>query len=175
MFGLTPAGASWHVDPFLTSAWNSLIVGEKRWALYPPGRTPPGLEVEMEGEDADDGSGEPQVLSEITSLQWYLEVYPHLKPEEKPMEITQQPGETIFIPSGWWHCVLNLQHSVAVTQVSLSWNHYPFLIYFAHLSADISLPFPFPFPSLLFLLLFLSAELCGPIQLSYCCQRAYSW
>lgn len=122
LLGLRIAGASWHVDPFLTSAWNSLIVGEKRWALYPPGRIPPGLKVDIDGEDEDEdgGSGEPQVLSEITSLQWYLEVYPHLRPEDKPMEITQRPGETIFIPSGWWHCVLNLQQSVAVTQVSRS-------------------------------------------------------
>ena len=35
-------GASWHVDPTMTSAWNALLVGRKRWAMYPPNRPPPG-------------------------------------------------------------------------------------------------------------------------------------
>lgn len=49
-------------------------------------------------------------------LQWFLEVYPTLPPDERPIEFIQHPGETVFIPGGWWHCVLNLDVSVAVTQ-----------------------------------------------------------
>ncbi|CAI5494213.1 unnamed protein product [Closterium sp. Naga37s-1] len=47
---------------------------------------------------------------------WWLEVYPLLRPEDKPMEVMQRPGETIYVPSGWWHSVLNLDLTVAVTQ-----------------------------------------------------------
>jgi hypothetical protein len=50
------------------------------------------------------------------SLQWWLDVYPHIKPEDRPLECTQLPGETIFVPGGWWHCVLNIEDSIAVTQ-----------------------------------------------------------
>jgi hypothetical protein len=49
-------------------------------------------------------------------LQWWLDIYPNLAEHEKPLECTQLPGETIFVPSGWWHCVLNLEATVAVTQ-----------------------------------------------------------
>nr|XP_024381426.1 F-box protein At1g78280-like isoform X2 [Physcomitrium patens] len=108
--GPARSGASWHVDPALTSAWNSLLSGRKRWALYPPGRVPPAVVVHV---DKSDGSVN---FDGPTSLQWWLEVYPTLREEDKPFECTQLPGETISVPSGWWHCVLNIDDSIAVTQ-----------------------------------------------------------
>ncbi|KNA15547.1 hypothetical protein SOVF_097330 [Spinacia oleracea] len=104
------SGASWHVDPALTSAWNTLLCGRKRWALYPPGKVPLGVTVHVNEEDGDVNVETP------SSLQWWLEFYPLLPDEDKPFECTQLPGETIFVPSGWWHCVLNLEPTVAVTQ-----------------------------------------------------------
>ncbi|WVZ57166.1 hypothetical protein U9M48_007585 [Paspalum notatum var. saurae] len=110
IIGPERSGASWHVDPGLTSAWNTLLCGRKRWALYPPGRVPGGVTVHVNDEDGDVDIETP------TSLQWWLDIYPHLAEHEKPLECTQLPGETIFVPSGWWHCVLNLETTVAVTQ-----------------------------------------------------------
>lgn len=110
IIGPERSGASWHVDPGLTSAWNTLLCGRKRWALYPPGRVPGGVTVHVSDEDGDVDIETP------TSLQWWLDIYPHLAEHEKPLECTQLPGQTIFVPSGWWHCVLNLETTVAVTQ-----------------------------------------------------------
>uniref|UniRef100_A0A0D6R5E3 JmjC domain-containing protein n=1 Tax=Araucaria cunninghamii TaxID=56994 RepID=A0A0D6R5E3_ARACU len=110
VLGPARCGASWHVDPLLTSAWNTLLQGRKRWALYPPGRVPPGVTVHVSEEDGDVNIESP------SSPQWWLDIYPLLAEEDKPLECTQLPGETIFVPSGWWHCVLNLEASIAVTQ-----------------------------------------------------------
>ncbi|XP_021900784.1 F-box protein At1g78280 [Carica papaya] len=110
IIGPERSGASWHVDPALTSAWNTLLCGRKRWALYPPGRVPLGVTVNVNDEDGDVHVETP------SSLQWWLDFYPLLPDEDKPIERTQLPGETIFVPSGWWHCVLNLETTIAVTQ-----------------------------------------------------------
>ncbi|KAL8487909.1 hypothetical protein ACS0TY_024268 [Phlomoides rotata] len=110
IIGPERSGASWHVDPGLTSAWNTLLCGRKRWALYPPGRVPSGVTVHVNEDDGDVNIETP------SSLQWWLDFYPLLADNDKPIECTQLPGETIYVPSGWWHCVLNLETTIAVTQ-----------------------------------------------------------
>jgi hypothetical protein len=99
VIGPVRSGASWHIDPAGTCAWNTLIHGRKRWALYPPAKVPPGLRKAM------------------SSLNWFHSVYPLLSEIERPIEIIQNPGDTIIVPSGWWHCVWNLEEmNIAVTQ-----------------------------------------------------------
>ncbi|XP_052202408.1 lysine-specific demethylase JMJ21 [Diospyros lotus] len=121
VIGPERSGASWHVDPALTSAWNTLLCGRKRWALYPPGRVPLGVTVHVNEEDGDVNIETP------SSLQWWLDFYPLLANEDKPIECTQLPGETIFVPSGWWHCVLNLEATVAVTQNFVNSKNFEFV------------------------------------------------
>ncbi|MBA0691839.1 hypothetical protein Goari_009445, partial [Gossypium aridum] len=121
VIGPARSGASWHVDPGLTSAWNTLLCGRKRWALYPPGTVPLGVTVHVDDDDGDISVDSP------TSLQWWLDFYPILANENKPIECTQLPGETIFVPSGWWHCVLNLETTIAVTQNFVNSRNFEFV------------------------------------------------
>jgi hypothetical protein len=103
------SGTPFHIDPYRTSAWNGLISGRKRWCLYPYHQFPPGINMEWD----DDGNFD---HDSPYPLKWYLEVYPHLAPNEKPVEFILEPGELVFVPSGWWHQVINLEDAVAVTQ-----------------------------------------------------------
>ncbi|XP_061353382.1 lysine-specific demethylase JMJ21 isoform X2 [Gastrolobium bilobum] len=121
IIGPERSGASWHVDPALTSAWNTLLSGRKRWALYPPGKVPLGVTVHVNEEDGDVNVETP------SSLQWWLDFYPLLADEDKPIECTQLPGETIYVPSGWWHCVLNVETTIAVTQNFVNSNNFEFV------------------------------------------------
>ncbi|GAM26611.1 hypothetical protein SAMD00019534_097860 [Acytostelium subglobosum LB1] len=107
VIGPPRSGAPWHIDPAGTSAWNSLVSGRKRWLMYPPSINPIGVELEDIVEKFYGSPG---------SLLWLLEVYPYLPPDQRPIECIQNPGETIFVPGGWWHMVLNLEESIAVTQ-----------------------------------------------------------
>ena len=126
VMGPARSGAPWHLDPTYTSAWNALLVGRKRWAFYPPGTVPPGVSVDWGDEDeggASSGEADPRRdgcmpddIETPSSLQWYLEVYPTLSKEQRPIEIIQNPGDVIFVPCGWWHMVLNLDMTLAVTQ-----------------------------------------------------------
>lgn len=103
--GPAGSGSPFHTDPHATSAWNGLLYGRKRWALYPPTMIPPGVMLYDK-----DSYAAPK------PIRWYIEVYPHLKPEERPIELIQEPGEIIFVPAGWWHMVLNVTDTIAVTQ-----------------------------------------------------------
>lgn len=54
------------------------------------------------------------------AVTWFHRMYPRTTsvdwPWPRPMDAVQGPGEIMFVPDGWWHAVLNLDHTVAVTQ-----------------------------------------------------------
>jgi hypothetical protein len=109
LVGGVGSGLSFHVDPFGCSAWNALLQGRKRWALYPPDHIPPAVTLRK-------GSQESTMYDSPTSASWFREVLPLLPVDQRPIEFFQEVGDIIFIPSGWWHCVVNLTDTVAFTR-----------------------------------------------------------
>jgi histone arginine demethylase JMJD6 len=54
---------------------------------------------------------------------WFKDVWPTLRGREAELgmlDFIQQPGETIFVPHGWHHIVLNLDWTVAITHNFIS-------------------------------------------------------
>jgi hypothetical protein len=122
--GATRSGSSWHVDPNATSAWNACVRGRKKWILTPPKRPPPGVTASADGAE---------VTSPISLYEWFRVFYTSLRASCKgsssnahgragatgkpvALEATVHAGEVLFVPSGWWHCCLNLEPSMAITQ-----------------------------------------------------------
>ena len=85
-----------------THAWVTVVEGYKRWVLFPPSSDHESI-----------GMQEPQIPSSIWFSEWYSQVMPK---HPKAIEILQSPGETVYVPAGWPHLVLNLADTVAITQ-----------------------------------------------------------
>ena len=79
-------------------------VGCARWRLLPAAACPQVvLPVGVEREAAT----------------WFRAVFPRTQAPHwqapRPLTIIQQPGEVGYVPYGWWHAVLNLDLTIAVT------------------------------------------------------------
>ena len=117
LIGPERSGTGMHVDPLWTNAWVTILQGRKRWLLFPP---------ETPYESIGMINGKPQIPSSIWFRDYYDKVTSVSWPKEyQPVEVLQYPGETVYVPAGWPHLVLNLELTVAVTHNYAS-EHGPF-------------------------------------------------
>lgn len=106
--GPARSGSSFHKDPNATAAWNAVVFGEKKWVLFPPGRAPPG--ILPSGDEGD-------VTAPVSVMEWFLNFYEgNVLEDYGAVECVVKAGEIMFVPMGWWHCVLNTTTSIAITQ-----------------------------------------------------------
>ena len=80
VMGPARSGSGLHVDPLATSAWNALISGHKRWALFPPGTQRHHVLPKLPGLERE-------------AVSWFTHVYPLTQREDwpttKPIDIIQ--------------------------------------------------------------------------------------
>ncbi|CAM9377896.1 unnamed protein product [Discosporangium mesarthrocarpum] len=120
LLGPRRSGTSVHVDPLGTSAWNTVIVGRKRWVLFPPGtdRNVAKARHFIRGGEDDE------------PVDYFVDHLPRLRRAHSThdrlgmIEFVQHPGETVFVPGGWWHAVINMDNTIAVTQNFCSRNNF---------------------------------------------------
>ncbi|KAJ1414119.1 hypothetical protein B484DRAFT_297154, partial [Ochromonadaceae sp. CCMP2298] len=111
--GPARSGSIFHIDPNNTNAWNLCIKGRKKWIFYPPGVSPPGVKCSPDGADVVVPISTGEWL--LTFWKYHLEARKNPDPSKRPLEVILNPGEVIFVPHGYWHMVVNLEDSIALT------------------------------------------------------------
>ncbi|KAI6875844.1 putative F-box and JmjC domain protein [Hortaea werneckii] len=104
------SGSTFHKDPNATSAWNAVLKGSKYWIMFPSSANlppPPGVYV------SDDQS---EVTSPLSIAEWLLGFHAEARRTAGCIEGICGEGEVLYVPSGWYHLVLNLEPAIAITQ-----------------------------------------------------------
>lgn len=94
----------------IPSAWNAVLRGSKYWIMFPSSPTqqpPPGVFV------SEDQS---EVTSPLSIAEWLLGFHAEARATPGCAEGICEEGEVLHVPSGWWHLVVNLSPSIAITQ-----------------------------------------------------------
>ncbi|XP_072116150.1 2-oxoglutarate and iron-dependent oxygenase JMJD4 isoform X2 [Mobula birostris] len=107
-----------HADVFRSYSWSANICGRKKWLLFSPGQE----------EHLRDCSGNLVYDAESPILQ-DKNLYPNYSQCCQPIEVVQEAGEVIFIPSGWHHQVYNLEDTISINHnwlngcnIDIMWN-----------------------------------------------------
>jgi hypothetical protein len=122
--GPARSGSTYHKDPNATSAWNAVLRGSKYWIMFPSSASsppPPGVYV------SEDQS---EVTSPLSIAEWLLGFHAEARKTPGCVEGVCSEGEVLHVPSGWWHLVVNLDASIAITQNFVPRSHLPGVLSF---------------------------------------------
>ena len=106
------------------SAWNAVLRGSKYWIMFPASSSlppPPGVFV------SEDQS---EVTSPLSIAEWLLGFHEEARATPGCLEGVCGEGEVLHVPSGWWHLVVNLSLSIAITQNFVPRAHLPNVLSF---------------------------------------------
>jgi hypothetical protein len=110
IMGPKRSGSTFHKDPNATSGWNAVLTGSKYWLMFPAGtgiEPPPGVII------SDDQS---EITSPLSIAEYMLAFHELARQTPGCKEGICYSGEVLHVPSGWFHLVLNLEDSLALTQ-----------------------------------------------------------
>ncbi|KAI4158399.1 MAG: hypothetical protein LQ342_007485 [Letrouitia transgressa] len=110
IMGPERSGSTFHKDPNATSAWNAVLRGSKYWIMFPSSTSypaPPGVFV---------SENQSEVTTPLSIVEWLSGFHAEARKTRGCMEGICKEGELVYVPSGWWHLVVNLSPSIAITQ-----------------------------------------------------------
>ncbi|KAL7294061.1 hypothetical protein TKK_0012099 [Trichogramma kaykai] len=117
MFVYMGPKGSWtplHVDVFTSYSWSANIVGKKRWLFFPPDQ---GTFLKNKNGDLiydfsavqlnDNSNNNNNDFNNCTNEK-------NIMKTPRSIEIIQESGQIIFVPSGWYHQVWNLEDTISI-------------------------------------------------------------
>ncbi|KAF2281256.1 F-box domain-containing protein [Westerdykella ornata] len=110
IMGPKRSGSTFHKDPNATCAWNGVLTGSKYWLMFPSSPSlppPPGVIL------SEDHS---EITSPLSIAEYLLTFHALARRTPGCREGVCYAGEVLHVPSGWFHLVLNLEDSLALTQ-----------------------------------------------------------
>lgn len=127
ILGPERSGSSFHKDPNATSAWNAVLTGHKYWIMFPSSSShfnhhsggnlfgissaaahgnitdyppPPGITTD---------ESESEVTAPVSIAEWFQGGYYDMAREQPGFcHGICGPGQMMYVPSGWWHLVVNI-------------------------------------------------------------------
>ncbi|KAL8796728.1 MAG: hypothetical protein Q9195_001118 [Heterodermia aff. obscurata] len=124
IIGPERSGSTFHKDPNATSAWNAVVWGLKYWIMFPTAPNfppPPGVFVSKD---------ESEVTSPVSLTEWLLGFHAEARKSKGCLEGLCYEGEVVHVPSGWWHLVVNVKPSFAITQNFVPRGHLSHALHF---------------------------------------------
>ncbi|KNE54934.1 hypothetical protein AMAG_00877 [Allomyces macrogynus ATCC 38327] len=112
--GIAGTWTPFHADVMRSYSWSTNICGRKRWIMFPPGQEE--LFRDRAGNTVYDVHAATNDVG-----------FPLFK-DALRIEFIQEPGQTVFVPSGWFHQVENLEDTISINHNWTNAFNMPFVV-----------------------------------------------